>query len=166
MELPVAGFYGHCTIQRYPPTTLVFYHHLSAPKVLLSPANEVWGKVIFLEACVKNSVHRRGRGQYLGRYPPGTRYTPWDQVSHQDQVHPPDQVTPPGTRYTPRTRYIPPGTRYTPQTRYPPPPWPGTPRDQVQPPPPEQRRLGNTGNKRAVSILLECILVPYVYALY
>ena len=26
------------------------------------PANEVWGKVIFSEACVKNSVHRRGAG--------------------------------------------------------------------------------------------------------
>ena len=28
---------------------------------LLPPANKVWGKVIFSEACVKNSVHR-GRG--------------------------------------------------------------------------------------------------------
>ena len=27
---------------------------------LLPPANEVWGKIIFSEACVKNSVHRRG----------------------------------------------------------------------------------------------------------
>ena len=27
-------------------------------KVLLLPANEVWGKVIFSQACVKNSVHR------------------------------------------------------------------------------------------------------------
>ena len=26
------------------------------------PANEVWGKVIFSEACVKNSVHRGGGG--------------------------------------------------------------------------------------------------------
>ena len=26
--------------------------------LLLPPANEVWGKVIFSEACVKNSVHR------------------------------------------------------------------------------------------------------------
>ena len=25
---------------------------------LLPPANKVWGKVIFSEACVKNSVHR------------------------------------------------------------------------------------------------------------
>ena len=26
--------------------------------VYLPPANEVWGKVIFSQACVKNSVHR------------------------------------------------------------------------------------------------------------
>ena len=29
---------------------------------LLPPANEVWGKVIFSEACVKNSIHRGGGG--------------------------------------------------------------------------------------------------------
>ena len=34
---------------------LVFVH---ARKRSLPPANEVWGKVIFSEACVKNSVHR------------------------------------------------------------------------------------------------------------
>ena len=28
--------------------------------MLLPPANEVWGKVIFSQACVKNSVHRGG----------------------------------------------------------------------------------------------------------
>ena len=26
----------------------------------LPPANELWGKVIFSQACVKNSVHRGG----------------------------------------------------------------------------------------------------------
>ena len=30
--------------------------------LLLPPANEVWGKVIFSEACVKNSVHGGGGG--------------------------------------------------------------------------------------------------------
>ena len=30
---------------------------LSWSSVFLPPANEVWGKVIFSEACVKNSVH-------------------------------------------------------------------------------------------------------------
>ena len=43
-----------------------------------------------------------------------------------------------------------PPSRYT--------PWAGTPRAGT-PPPPEQCRLGDTGNKRAVRILLECILV-------
>ena len=73
--------------------------------------------------------------------PSGTRYTFWDQV-------------PPRTRYTPQTRYplgrytpragTPPLGRYPPRTRY-------TPREQCM--------LGDTGNKRAVRILLECILV-------
>ena len=142
--------------------------------IFLPPANEVWGKVIFLRVPVCHSVHG---GEYLGRYPP-TRYppSPWDQVhppragtSPQDQVHPPDQVhhLGPGTPPCPG-----PGTPY--QTRYPPPdqvhpprpgttPRPGTPPDQVHPPagtpPREQSMLGETGNKWAARILLECILV-------
>ena len=101
---------------------------------LLLSANEVWGKVIFSEACVKNSVH--GGGGYLGRYspwdqvpprpgtPPG-RYTPSDQVhppgsyTPQDQVHPQDQV-PPGQVHNldqvhPQRPGTPPQTRYTPK---------------------------------------------------
>ena len=107
------------------------------------------------------------------RYPPGTRYTLWDQVH------------PPGTRYTPTpwTRYTPPpgpGTPpqdqvHPPRTRYTPwdqvhPPGPGTPpgdqvppRDQVHPPG-SSACLGDTGNKRAVRILLECILVYNCFA--
>ena len=50
------------------------------------PANEVWGKVIFSVACVKNSVHG---GEYLGRHPPG-------------QVHPPRTGTPLGAVHTGR----------------------------------------------------------------
>ena len=53
---------------------------------------------------------------------------------------PRDQVHPLGPGAPPRTRY-PPGTRYTPL---------------------EQCMLGDTGNKRAVRILLECILVYFV----
>ena len=119
---------------------------------LLPPANEVWGKVIFSEACVKNSVH--GGGEYLGRYTPWTgqvhppgpgRYTPWDQAGtppgpgryppRTRQVHPPPgtrQVYPPRTRElhsppwdqagTPQTRYSPGPGRYTSQTRQVPPP--------------------------------------------
>ena len=90
----------------------------------------------------------------------------------------PGSGTPPGTRYTPH----PPRTRHTPRDQVHP-PGPGTPRDQVHPqgpgtprpgtppgpgtlPPPdqvhtpqEQCMLGDTGNKRAVRILLECIFV-------
>ena len=79
------------------------------------------------------------------RYPPWTRYTPWDQV------HPPAGTplagTPPG-RCTP-SRYTPTGTppADTTPSRY-------TPREQCM--------LGDTGNKRAVRILLECILVIFV----
>ena len=118
----------------------------------LSPANKVWGKVIFY-TCL--SVILFTGGEYLGRYPPGPG-TPPHQVHPPDQVHPRDQVhspgpgTPPGTRYThlwpgtpPRdqvhptgTRYTPgpdtPGTRYTPQSRYP--PGAGTPRSRHTPP--------------------------------
>ena len=54
---------------------------------LLPPANEVWGKVIFSVACVKNSVH--GGREYLGRYTPRAG-TPPKQV----QPHPPSGYTP------------------------------------------------------------------------
>ena len=75
-------------------------------------------------------------------HPLGPGTPPWDQVYPLDQVHSPRQVhpldqVPPRTRYTPLGRYI---------------PW-----DQVHPP--EQCMLGDAGNKRAVRILLECILV-------
>ena len=59
---------------------------------LLPPANEVWGKVIFSVACVKNSVH--GGGKYLGRYTPRAGTPP-------RQVHPPAGTTPPPIRYIP-----------------------------------------------------------------
>ena len=98
----------------------------------LPPANEVWGKVIFSQVCVKNSVHG---GVYLGRYPP-------------HQVHPPGPGTPPWASTPPR-----PGT--SPDQVHP--PGPGTPPRPGSPP--EQCMLGDTGNKRAVRILLECILV-------
>ena len=72
-----------------------------------------------------------------GTYPgtPLTRY-PWDQV------HPRTRYTPgPGTPF-PQEPGTPLGTRYK---------------------PPEQCMLGDTGNKRAVRILLECILVGNRY---
>ena len=44
----------------------------------LPPANEVWGKVIFSEACVKNSVQKRGGLPQcmLGYHTPQTRHPP------------------------------------------------------------------------------------------
>ena len=66
-----------------------------------------------------------------------------------------DQVPPPGDQVPPRTRY---------------PPGPGNPRDQVTPPgtrsPPELCMLGDTVNKRAVRILLECILVIVCFGIW
>ena len=96
---------------------------------------------IFTPVC--HSVHRGVPGQvppWDQVHPPGpgTSPTPWDQVHLPDQVHSPwDQVHP-------QTRYI---------------PWDHVPpQDQV---PPEQCMLGDTGNKRVVRILLECILVIF-----
>ena len=130
------------------------------------------------------SVHRGGvPGQALFK-PPGTRYTP-RQIHTPGTRYTslgPGQVTP-QTRYThpnpPGTRYTPPGIRYTPtgpgtpnpqwDQVHPPgirytPPGPGTPNpqwDQVHLPPlpREQCVLGDMGNKRALRILLKCILV-------
>ena len=160
-----------------------------------------FGAKLYFYTCLSVILFTGGKGEYLGRYPPGpgtpprpgtppgTRYTPQDQVhphssppgpgtppqdrynprpgtNPQDQVHiPRTRYTPlgPGTpmspqdqvhpqdRYTPRTRYTPARTRYTPQDQV------HTPQDQVHPP--EQCMLGDTGNKRAIRILLECILV-------
>ena len=76
--------------------------------LLLPPANEVWGKVIFLHLSVI---------LFTGRVP--------------GQVH-----LPPGT----------PPARYHSAS---------TPRDQCM--------LGDTGNKRAVRILLECILIWHIF---
>ena len=96
---------------------------------LLPPANKVWGKVIFSEACVKNSIHGGEGSIWAGtphtRYipqagtlpgpgtppwsgtPPRTRYTPWAGRPPRPgtplgQVHPLPQM-----RHTPRTRYTP-----------------------------------------------------------
>ena len=101
---------------------------------LLPPANEVWGKVIFSEACVKNSVQGGGSASV-----------------HAGIPHPPSR--PGGTPLAPgttplQTRQAPPGTRHPP--------------DQAgRHPPPEQSMLGDTANERAVCILLECNLITF-----
>ena len=111
------------------------------------PLQRSWGKVIFLVACVKNSVHRGVPGQVHPRS--GTspiRYTLQQVHTPHGQV-PPKAGTPPGQVHTPG-RYTPHGQVHTHprQVR----PLPGTPPCQI---------LRDTVNERAVCILLECILV-------
>ena len=123
---------------------------------LLPPANEVWGKVIFSVACVKNSVHMGGLPQYMLGYhptpplqdqaPPGHRHPP------RSRPHP--GAGTPGTRHPPRADTLPGAD--TPQSRHP--LGPGTPLAQCM--------LGDTVNKRAVCILLECNLVCYLFPFY
>ena len=74
---------GHPPYRENPKKYMALYFW----KVLLPPANEVWGKVIFLHLFV---ILFTG-GEYLGRY------NPWDQVPPQDQVH----SLPTQTRNTP-----------------------------------------------------------------
>ena len=84
----------------------------------------------------QDQVHPQTRYTPRTRYLPGSGTPPGPGAPPLDQVHPPDQV------HTPRPG-TPPGTRYTPQ---------------------EQCMMGDTGHKRAVRILLECILVlKFVY---
>ena len=92
-----------------------------------------WGKVIFSEACVKNSVHKGGGSGSVQAGPPQPRADtpPWEQTPPPGA----DTPSPPSWEQTPDTPLI--------RSRH----------------PPEQCMLGDTGNKRAVRILLECILV-------
>ena len=99
--------------------------------------------MLFLHIEFKRHFVIYYRGEYLGRYlpwagtPPGKVHpSPWAGTLGQvlpGQV-PPGQVTP----------------------------WAGTPHPQAGITPREQCMLGDTGNKRAVRILLECILVYIV----
>ena len=111
----------------------------------LLPANEVWGKVISLQASVcpqggvPDQVHPQGPG------------TPPDQTPPLDQMAPePDtpQTRHPRTRHPDQSRHppglsTPPGTKYTPELSTPP-------------------LLRDTVNVRAVQILLECNLVTLI----
>ena len=58
--------------------------HCSSVRILLQPINEVWGKVMFSQACVIPSLHSwRGGANPQGRHPPcristrGGGQTPW-----------------------------------------------------------------------------------------
>ena len=57
---------------------------------LLPPANEVWGKVIFSEACVKNSVRRGGGSASVHAW-----------ITPEPGRHPRTRQAPPGTRHPP-----------------------------------------------------------------
>ena len=125
---------------------------------------------MFLHLSVSHSVHR-GLPQCMLGYPPRTRHPPGPgtpQSRHPlgtdipQSRHPPGPDTPrPGTPQSrcPPEQTPPPTGPDTPQTRYPSeqtPPRADTPPSRH---PPEQCMLGDTVNKRAVSILLECNLV-------
>ena len=78
--------------------------------MLLPPANEVWGKIIFLEACVKNSVHR---GDLLVRSPPWQGGTPWQGDLPRKEAPleggtPLQKEAPPGRRHPPPEGGVPP----------------------------------------------------------
>ena len=115
-----------------------------------------WAKVIFSQACVKNSVHRGGV----------CLSACWDTPPPQDQADPPqDQADTPGSRRPPQTSQADPHQDQADTSpgpaRQTPSPGPGKPPPPDQPGrhPPPASRLQHTVNERPVRILLECILV-------
>ena len=134
-------------------------------QLLLQPANEVCEGYVFtpvcqsfcsqgvcLSACWDTPL---GPGTPLDQEPPWTRHPLGTDIPQSR--HPRDQTPPrPGTPQSrcPPEQTPPPTGPDTPQTRYPPSKHPPE-----QTPPPEQCMLGDTVNKRAVCILLECNLV-------
>ena len=108
--------------------------------LLLPPANEVWCKVMFLHLSVSHSVHREGVCSIACWDTPPRPGIPQAHTSpdrHPLGRHP--------TRQTPSPGQTPPPVRHHPPRQTPP------------------RILRNTVNKRAVHILLECILVIFVF---
>ena len=106
--------------------------------------------ILFTRGGVPGQVHPLGKYTSISRYTP-QEGTPPSQGTPLRQVHLPGQVLPwagtsPGQVHpTPGQVHPHPWTGTIP-------PWAGTPTT-------EQCMLGDTGNKRAVRILLECILV-------
>ena len=138
----------------------------------LPPANEVWGKVICLQAsvCPQGGSTSPGTPQEADIppdqvHPPGAdtprKDTPWDQYNPREQTPPRTRYTPwsrhPGTRYTPLEQ-TPPRTRYTPWNRNPP-SRPGTPPSTEHAGRYGQRVGGPhpTGMQSCFSILFLCI---------
>ena len=95
-----------------------------------------FAKVVFLHLSVILFSGGVCLSACLGYTPPGSRHPPREQIPPTPMSrHPPEQTPPSGSRH-------PPG---------------------ADTPPPEQCMLGDTGNKRAVYILLECRLVINVF---
>ena len=128
-------------------------------------------KVMFLHLSVSHSVHREGVSApvHAGIYPLVRPYPlPWNK-------HPPPGADTPAAQCmlgcTPLGKHpqadTPPGAD-TPGSRHP----LGADTPQVDIPwadtslPPAQCMLGDTGNKRVVRILLECILVLYYFLMF
>ena len=110
---------------------------------LLPPANEVWGKVIFLHLSV---ILFTGGSTWAGN--PHEQIHPLPGIPLSGQVHPLTGTLP--WAGTPHWQVHPPG-RYTPDT------------GQVHPPQVHPRNAcWDTVNKLAVRILLECILYLFL----
>ena len=131
-------------LKAYTFHTLAFLNSSERKTQLLPLGNEVWGKVIFSVACVKNPVHRGSTWAGTPRQVhPRAGTPPWAGTPPSRQVHPPSPQagTPPG-RYTtlqadtppsPQAGTPPPLGRYTPPWVGTP-PWASTPPGQVNPP--------------------------------
>ena len=62
----------------------------------LPPANEVWGKVMFSQACVRHSVHRGCASRSGCLCVPSPRLSPWTHPRHTHPDTPLDTSTTPG----------------------------------------------------------------------
>ena len=109
----------------------------------------IFSNVMFLHLFVSHSVHRGCLPQcMLGYTRPSRQTPPQDRHPQGADSPPPGADSPPGAD-TPVGADTTPGSRHT--------LWQQTPPGADAPP--AQCMLGDTGNKRAVRILLECILV-------
>ena len=79
--------------------SLAVQSHLRSCEFFYRPQRS-WAKVIFSQACVKNSVHGWGEGVCLSACwdtPPRSRHhPPWEQIPPRSR-HPPPEQTPPST---------------------------------------------------------------------
>ena len=143
-------------IKKDPRTEKLARRSRSLALVLLPPANEVWGNIMFLQASVILLTGEGSASVHAGIPPPlgadtppasRSRHLPWEQTPPPGSRHPQEQTLPEADTPPCPPEQTPPGAD-TPGSRHPPP----------------QSMLGDTVNARAVRILLECNLV-YRFAL-